>query len=102
MRLFYYCLVGSPVSVNIVPLNSSVDHMTDYVTFTCQSDAHDVNISYTWMFNNAYINISSDSFMVNGAQLTVYNVTYALGGIYECIVTNLIGTGRGYSYLFGT
>ena len=75
--------------------------MTDNITFTCHSDAHDLNISYTWMFNNAYINISSDSFIVNGPQFTVYNVTYSLGGIYECVVTNLIGTGRGYSYLFG-
>ena len=95
-------IVGSPVSVTVVPLNLSVDHMTDNVTFTCYSDAHDLNISYTWMFNNIYINtINSNSFIINGPQLTVYNVTYTLGGIYECIVTNLLGSGTSHSHLFG-
>ena len=95
-------IVGSPVSVTVVPVNLSVDHMTDNVTFTCDSDAHDLNINYTWMFNNMYINtINSNSFIINGPQLTVYNVTYLLGGVYECIVTNLIGSGTSHSHLFG-
>lgn len=105
MFLKYDILVGSLVNVSIVPINSSVNHMTDNATFTCHSDAHDLNISYTWMFNGMYINSTSstsdDSFVIDGPQLAVYNVTESLGGIYECIVTNLIGTGRGRSYLFG-
>ena len=95
-------MTAIPVNVSVVPINSSVDHMTDNVTFTCRSDAHDLNISYTWMFNDMYINDSnSDSFTVNGPWLTVYNVTYSLGGVYECVVTNLPESGRSRSYLFG-
>jgi len=76
--------------------------MTDNITFTCHSDAHDLNIGYTWLFNKTHINTSNDdSFVINGPELTVYNVTHSLGGIYECVVTNLIGTGKGHSYLFG-
>ena len=90
------------MNVSVSPINSSVDHMTDNVTFNCHTDVHNLNINYTWMFNNMYIDDSnSDSFTVNGPWLTVYNVTHSLGGVYECIVTNLIGSGRSRSYLFG-
>ena len=90
------------MNISVVPINSSVDHMTDNITFTCHTDAHNLNINYTWMFNNMYIDASnSDSFTVNGPWLTVYNVTHSRGGVYECIVTNLLGSERSHSYLFG-
>lgn len=96
----YY--IDSSVVVSVTPINTSVDYMTENVTLTCHSDALDLNVSYTWMFNGTYINTSNDdAFTVNGPQLILHNVTHTLGGMYECNVTNLIGSGRGHGYLFG-
>ena len=54
---------------------------------------------YTWLYNDATPN--NDDIVINGNQLTVNRVTYLLGGIYTCIVSNEAGEGRDSSDLFG-
>ena len=74
--------------------------MTDSVTFTCQSMAGP-NLTYTWLINGSSEALSNSDIIVNDSQLTVYNVTYLLGGRYICVVTNLAGEGNDSSDLFG-
>ena len=87
-------------TVDVTPNDIAVDHMTDSVTFTCQSMAGP-NLTYTWLINGSNEALSNSDIIVNDSQLTVYNVTYLLGGRYTCVVTNLAGEGNDSSDLFG-
>ena len=87
-------------TVDVTPNDLAVDHMTDNVTFTCQSMAGP-NLNYTWLINGSSEALNNSNIVVNGSQLIVNNVTYLLGGRYICVVTNLAGEGRDSSDLFG-
>ena len=76
-----------------------MDHLTDDVTFTCQSMAGP-NLNYTWLINGSTASGNGDV-VINNTELIVNNVTYLLGGRYTCVVTNMAGEGRDSSYLFG-
>ena len=91
--------IVSPLGiVEVTPEMYQVPHLTDNVTFTCQSDAGP-NLMYTWLYNDTTPN--NDDIVINGNQLTVNNVTYLLGGTYTCVVSNAAGNGRDSSVLYG-
>ena len=97
-HVFFIFTVSPNGTVEVTPDMYQVPHLTDNVTFTCQSDAGP-NLTYTWLYNDATPN--DDNIVINGNQLIVNNVTYLLGGNYTCVVTNEAGEGRNTSYLFG-
>ena len=74
--------------------------MTNNVMFTCQSMAGP-NLNYSWLINFTTEALNNNNIAVNGSELIVINVTYLLGGRYECVVTNLAGVGNDSSDLFG-
>ena len=86
--------------MDVTPNDMAVDHMTNSVTFTCQSMAGP-NLNYTWLINGSSEALSNNDIVVNDIQLTVNKVTYLLGGRYTCVVTNLAGQGEDSSDLFG-
>ena len=94
----FVCIVSPSSTVEVTPKNPAVDHLTDNVTFTCQSDAGP-NLMYTWLYNDATPN--NDDIVINDNKLTVNDVTYLLGGIYTCVVSNEAGEGRDSSILYG-
>ena len=102
VHTYYSChplfTVSPNGTVEVTPKNPAVNHLTDNVTFTCQSDGGP-NLMYTWLYNDTTPN--NDDIVINGNQLTVNNVTYLLGGTYTCIVSNGTGEGRDSSDLFG-
>ena len=99
--MFLFLSAVSPLgTVDVTPNDIAVDHMTDNVTFTCQSMAGP-NLNYTWSVNGSSEALNNSDIVVNDSQLIVNNVTYLLGGRYTCVVTNLAGEGRDSSDLFG-
>ena len=87
-------------TVDVTPNDIAVDHMTNSVTFTCQSMAGP-NLNYTWLINRSSEALNNSNIVVNDSQLMVNNVTYLLGGRYICVVNNLAGEGADSSDLFG-
>ena len=100
--MFLFLSTVSPLgTVDVTPNNIiAVDHMTDSVTFTCQSMAG-LNLNYTWLVNGSSKALNNSDIVVNDSQLIVNNVTYLLGGRYTCVVTTSAGNGRDSSDLFG-
>ena len=74
--------------------------MTDNVTFTCHS-MDGPNLNYSWLINGSSDALNNSDIVVNGSELTVTNITYLLGGVYTCVVTNMAGQSNDNSNLFG-
>ena len=99
--MFLFPSEVSPLGiVDITPNDIAVDHMTDSITFTCQSMAGP-NLNYAWLINGSTETLDNSDIVINDSQLIINNVTYLLGGRYTCVVTNLAGEGRYSSNLFG-
>ena len=97
--MFAFFAVSPHGTVDVTPNDIAVDHMTNDVTFTCQSMAGP-NLNYTWLINNT-VALNTNNVMINDNVLIVNDVTYVAGGTYTCIVTNLAGRGMGSSELYG-
>ncbi|XP_078389802.1 nectin-2-like isoform X2 [Cetorhinus maximus] len=63
----------------------------EYASLTCSAKANPSEKSYKWLMNSEAVPSSAH---VDGHQLTVNKVTYAVNGTFTCQVNNSLGEGR--------